>query len=182
MSQVTRGLHCCKPQNTPRVGQVKSFVLETKNPGTDREWIKIRNVKPEEGSYFSIVSVEKTNWSDERGNISFNLEIEPSDAPPPQQQQQTPQNAPQSSGNGSPARSAPAGGSDSVEQHIARSANLYALVFRKAATHIRDTAQRLNLELSTSDIKEIATTLYIDAKNAGFISHMPDTEQKKEPF
>ena len=180
MNTTTHGLHICKPQNTPRVGQVKCFALETKNPGTDKEWIKIRNVKPEEGSYFSIVSVEKTNWSDERGNISFNLEIEPSGAPP--QQQQAQQNATQSSGNGSPAHSTPAGGSDSVEQHIARSANLYALAFRKAATHIRDTAQRLNLELSPSDIKEIATTLYIDAKNAGFISHMPDTEQKKEPF
>ena len=179
MNEITRGLHTCKPQNTPRVGQVKSFLLETKNPGTDKEWIKIRNVKPEEGSYFSIVSVEKTNWSDERGNISFNLEIEPASAP---EGTTFPKTSQQSSGNGSPARSTPAGGSDSVEQHIARSANLYALAFRKAATHIRDTAQRLNIELSPSDIKEIATTLYIDAKNNGFISHMPDTEQKKEPF
>lgn len=177
------GLHSCKPQNTPMVGQIKSFLVTPEtSQRTGNQWTKITNKKPEEGGqWYSILTVAKTNRpADQHGNISFNLDIEPSDPPV---QQQAPQNAPQSSGNGPVTRPNPSASTDTVEQHIMRSVNLYGACFRVAATAMRDLGQRLNLELSVEDYRQIATTLYIDAKSAGYIAHMPDQEnKKKDPF
>lgn len=72
------GLHTCKPKNAPQVGQVKSFVV------IDMEtYIKIKNPgKDDVGMNFKITKADKTDYSDRHGNISFNLEMEPTDEQP----------------------------------------------------------------------------------------------------
>lgn len=45
-----------------------------------------------------------------------------------------------------------------------------------------DVFQRNNLEWKVDDIRAIATTFYIDARDNGYLSHMSDKEMKREPF
>lgn len=73
------GLHVCKPQNQPYPGDVKTFVV-IDNPATadKKGWTKIKSTPANMGGTpYEILSVEKTNYSDAHGNVSFNLEIEP---------------------------------------------------------------------------------------------------------
>jgi hypothetical protein len=185
-----RGLHTCKAHNTPRVGQVKNFLLITNNQGMENEWVKIKNEAPDKGGTpFRIMTVERTNWVDQsgRGNISFNLEIEPATVAPPGQQpnggQQIPQNAPQTSAAPPQQAFSPVPAQDSAGQHIMRSANLWCQSFEVAATVVRDFIQRKGYEPSMEDIRTIAYTLYADAKQMGYVAHMSDRELKKnEPF
>lgn len=196
-TEIISGLHTCKPKNAPSVGQVKAFICEDRG-----NYIKLRNPdnkKGEVGAFYRVTSAEKTNYSDAHGNISFNLDLEPAEAPAPQQ------TAPPANGtrvhNASPAAAAPSGPGtgwpapggnreqkqyDSVDQHLMRSANLYVLCLGVASTVIRDAAQRKGLELSIEDQRQIATTLFIQAKDNGYISHMSDKEQKpqqrREPY
>jgi hypothetical protein len=68
-----RGLHTCKPQNTPKVGEIKNFVVLHMG-----NYTKIKSRPPDEGgAAYMIMTVAKTDYSDQHGNVSFNLEIEP---------------------------------------------------------------------------------------------------------
>jgi len=194
-TNIVRGLHTCKPHNAPSVGQIKSFMLLPMNVGTDKEWTKIKNEAVDKGGqYFRVVSAEKTTYSDQNGNISFNLVIEPANAPAPTAGYpypgaggHPPQNHPAHQ-NGFPAsperpvdRSEPSGPQDSAQQHIMRAANLYSVCLGVAATTVRDVAQKKGFEFSPEDIRQVATTLFLNAASHGYIAHMGDKE-KKEPY
>ncbi len=76
------GLHSCKPENTPTVGQVKSFVV-IQMPATreKKAWTKIKSAGAEQGGTpFKITAVKPTGFTDSHGNVSFNLDIEPAGA------------------------------------------------------------------------------------------------------
>jgi len=73
--EMIRGLHTCKPQNTPKVGEIRMFIVIDMG-----KYTKIKNPdpkRPEDGGKYYILSVAKTDYSDQHGNVSFNLEIDP---------------------------------------------------------------------------------------------------------
>lgn len=175
-----RGLHTCKPGNTPSVGQVKTFMLLSMGEG-DRTWTKIKSEKPDKGGrHYRILSVEKTDYSDAHGNVSFNLELEEAQAPAG-----SPSPPPQ---NGAPPQSSAAVSHppqqpqqyDTAEQFVIRSANLYNLCLGVADTVIRERMQSRNIDLHEHPawFQAIVTTLFINAKDQGYIAHMSDKEQK----
>ncbi len=85
MSDITtiNGLHSCKPGNDPVVGQVKLFVIENRKGKSGKPYIKIRSANAKNGGMpHRILQVDKTDFVDQHGNISFNLEIESSSSPP----------------------------------------------------------------------------------------------------
>lgn len=79
MQEVICGLHSCKPENKPIVGETKTFVVEHKPARNGKKpWIKIRSAGPDYGGEpYRILSAEPTGFTDTHGNISFNIEIEP---------------------------------------------------------------------------------------------------------
>lgn len=191
---IIEGLHVCKPGNAPSVNQIKTFlVTEETSQRTGNQWTKIRSAAVDKGGrHYRIVSVRPTGTTDSHGNVSFNLELEEAQAPAqpqplpphPNQQYVPSQNAQPANANGSPAAPAAPPAYDTVEQHIMRSANLYNVCLSVAATVIRDCAQRKGLEFAPEDIRQIATTLYIQAKDNGYVAHMGDKEPqiKKAPY
>jgi hypothetical protein len=72
------GLHSCKPGNEPVVGQVKTFTVEQRTAASGKAWTKIKGTPADQGGVpFKITSVKPTGHTDSYGNVSFNLEIEP---------------------------------------------------------------------------------------------------------
>src|SRR5215471_6625080 len=184
-----RGLHICKPGNSPTVGQIKSFLLiETPSRSGDGTWTKIRSAPPDKGgAYYTIRSVEATGYEDDHGNVSFNLELEPANQPY-QQAQQQPQQAQQQRFNGPgyqpqprSQQTQPQKPQDMPEQFLTRCANLYCSALQVTATMVRDFAQRKGLEFAPEDLRQIATTLFLHAKDHGYVQFMSDKE-KKDPF
>ncbi len=108
MSDITtiNGLHSCKPGNDPVVGQVKLFVIEHRKGKSGKPYIKIRSANAENGGTpHRILGAEKTDFVDQHGNISFNLEVEASSSPPSTVQNlraTMQQGDPQEYGDGSP--------------------------------------------------------------------------------
>ncbi len=77
------GLHSCKPGNDPVVGQIKTFVIEHRKGKSGKPYIKIRSANAENGGTpHRILNAEKTDFVDQHGNISFNIEVEASSSPP----------------------------------------------------------------------------------------------------
>ncbi len=77
------GLHSCKPGNDPIIGQVKLFVIEQRKGKSGKPYIKIRSANEENGGTpHRILAAQKTDFVDQHGNISFNLEVEESTSPP----------------------------------------------------------------------------------------------------
>ena len=188
-TEIIEGLHVCKPGNAPSINQIKTFlVTEETSQRTGNQWTKIRSAAPDKGGrHYRIVGVRPTGTTDSHGNISFNLELEEVQAPQvlPSQTMPIPQQIAPQSGNGVPAAPAPPQAMDTVEQYIMRSANLYGACLGVASTTIRDIAQRKGLELSSEDIRQIATTLFIQAKDQGYVAHMSDKEannKKAQPY
>lgn len=186
---IIEGLHVCKPGNAPSVNQIKTFlVTEETSQRTGNQWTKIRSAAVDKGGrHYRIMSVRPTGTTDSHGNVSFNLELEEAQAPAQPQAPPQPtagQQGPPSNGMGSPAAPAAPPAYDTVEQHVMRSANLYNVCLSIAATVIRDCAQRKGLEFAPEDIRQIATTLYIQAKDNGYVAHMGDKEPqiKKAPY
>ena len=180
-----RGLHTCQPGNTPSVGQIKLFSIEERQGKSGKPWTKISNAA--DGQPYMIMSVAKTDYQDPRGNLSFNLELEPA-AHTPQPIQNGPQtsvNPPPARFNGPPATPTPA---DSPKQHLMRAANLYCLCIDAADTVIRDKMRVRNIDLHEHYdwFQAVVATLFIDAQRAGYVQHMSDKEQKpqtgKEPY
>ncbi len=82
-TETVSGLHSCKPGNDPVVGQVKLFVIENRKGKSGKPYIKIRSANAENGGTpHRILNAEKTDFVDQHGNISFNLEVEASSSPP----------------------------------------------------------------------------------------------------
>ncbi len=82
-TETVSGLHSCKPGNDPVVGQVKLFVIENRKGKSGKHYIKIRSANAENGGTpHRILGAEKTDFVDQHGNISFNLEIEASSSAP----------------------------------------------------------------------------------------------------
>ncbi len=83
MTETINGLHSCKPGNDPVVGQIKSFVVQHMTSKKGKPYLKIKSANAENGgSPHRIISAEKTDFMDQHGNISFNLEIEATGAEP----------------------------------------------------------------------------------------------------
>lgn len=181
-TETIRGLLTCKPFNAPSVNQIQCFLVIDKG-----NYTKIARSTPDKGGqYYTILTAEKTNYSDANGNVSYNVDIEPANAPAPQLPQvgvththQPPRNAQQNAVDRPVARSEAPAAMDSAQQHIMRTANLYCMCLQVASTTIRDFAQRKGLELSVEDIRQIATHLNMNAAGHGYIAHMPDSEQQK---
>ncbi len=77
------GLHSCIPGNDPVIGQVKLFVIEHRKGKSGKPYIKIRSANAENGGTpHRILNAEKTDFVDQHGNISFNLEVEESTSQP----------------------------------------------------------------------------------------------------
>jgi hypothetical protein len=77
-----RGLHSCQKKNTPYIGDVKTFLIEERVGQSGKKWIKIKSAPADQGGRpYEVMSVAATDYSDAHGNVSFNLEIEPQNAP-----------------------------------------------------------------------------------------------------
>lgn len=77
-TETINGLHSCKPENSPVVGEIKTFVIEqhtSKKSG--KPYLKIKSAGVDYGGEpYRILSAKPTNFTDARGNISFSLEVE----------------------------------------------------------------------------------------------------------
>ncbi len=83
MTETINGLHSCKPGNDPVVGQIKLFVIENRKGKSGKPYIKIRSANAENGGTpHRILNAEKTDFVDQHGNISFNIEVEASSSQP----------------------------------------------------------------------------------------------------
>lgn len=192
MNETIEGLHTCKPGNAPSVGQIKSFLVTNEvSTRTGNNWTKIRNETPDKGGkHYRIVSVRPTGRKDERGNVSFNLEIEESgaSAPPPQNSSPAHQNDREPASTGRPFPPPSQSPLDTPQQHLMRAANLYNLCLACVDTVIRDAMRGRGIDLHEHPawMQAITTTLFIQAKDQGYISHMSDKEQKpkerKDPY
>lgn len=173
-----RGLHICKPQNTPRVGDTKPFLLIPMTSAKGKQYTKIKNPQDGQAPLFNILSVEKTNYSDDRGNISFNLEIEPvqgdqgqmhtavqqSRAMSPAQKPQYTHQAPR------PGAFVTVPPQDTPRQHLMRAANLYRLCM-DAVDKVIYPNPTPNVDMETW--RAAVSSLFIDAQRAGMVAQMP---------
>lgn len=181
-----RGLHTCAPGNTPSVGQIKLFSVEERQGKSGKPWTKIRN--DDQGQPYMVMSVAKTDWQNDRGMVSFNLEIEPAaHAPVQQQPHQSFQNAPQTHSNG------PVTGPvaepkvmDTPRQHLMRAANLYCLCIDAVDVVVAEKMRKKNIDPHEhlEFYQAAVSTLFIDAQRAGYVQHMPasGSKPKSEPF
>jgi hypothetical protein len=72
------GLHSCKPGNEPTVGETKHFTIEQRVGKSGKPWTKIKAAAPDAGGQsYRVKSVKPTDYTDQHGNVSMNLEIEP---------------------------------------------------------------------------------------------------------
>jgi hypothetical protein len=73
------GLLTQKPGREPAPGETKCFIVENRVSQSGNPWTKIKNATSDQGGgMYKILSVKPTGHTDSYGNISFNLEIEPS--------------------------------------------------------------------------------------------------------
>ncbi len=78
MTETINGLHCCKPGNDPKQGEVKTFIVQQMTSKKGKPYLKIKAASSENGGTpYRVLSVESTGFVDGYGNNSFNLEIEP---------------------------------------------------------------------------------------------------------
>ena len=77
------GLLSQKPESkNPTVGDTKCFIIEQRISQSGKAWNKVRNAKPEDGGqWYRIMSANNTHRQDSYGNISFNVGLEPGQAP-----------------------------------------------------------------------------------------------------
>lgn len=73
----------------PVVGEVRQFSWEDRTAKSGNTYVKVNNDR-EQGQACKIISVSKTDWSDPRGNVSYNVEFEVTEEQPtPRQAQST---------------------------------------------------------------------------------------------
>ena len=75
---ITRGLIIRNPDSPVfKVGDRHRFTVEEKTSESGKTWTKIRTAKDGEGVLYEVVSVQRTNWKgNDKGQISFNLELD----------------------------------------------------------------------------------------------------------
>ena len=131
----------------PQPGDIKPYVVSQLTSKSGKPWTKIK-FDSQQGQPFKVLSVQGTDYADQYGNVSFNIEIEPAQS-----------NAPATTRNGVP--SVPRGTvADTWRQHLMRAANLLSKCHEAAkAVGLTD--------------GEDARSLFIDASRAGFIPQMP---------
>ena len=84
-TETINGLHSCKPGNEPQIGQVKLFVVQHMTSKKGKPYLKIKSANAENGGTpYRILQAEKTDFVDQHGNVSFNMEVEATSAPPTQ--------------------------------------------------------------------------------------------------
>ncbi len=127
-TETINGLHSCKPGNDPVVGQVKLFVVQHMTSKKGKPYLKIKSANAENGGTpHRIISAEKTDFMDQHGNISFNLEIESEQSEPEwTDAQKGAQSAPQLP----LARLSGEDGVTATRKHLMQSANLLVLCIR----------------------------------------------------
>ncbi len=172
-NETINGLHSCQPQNEPKEGQIKSFVvLNMPSKGTKKAWLKIKSESREKGgSPYMILSVQPTGYKDDYGNVSFNLEIEPVDQP---------QNAPRNVQQASPAHPEPKSdrnGIGYVRERLRQAVALYNECVDQVDANIKPKINDCTAELYQAAIG----TLFIWATRAGLEDAMPKAE-KEQPF
>ena len=86
-TEIIEGLHTCKPINTPHPDDIKTFLVTNEtSQRTGNQWTKIVGKPPDQGGRpYKVISVKPTGRKDNYGNVSYNLEISPTDAPPTHQ-------------------------------------------------------------------------------------------------
>jgi hypothetical protein len=73
------GLLTVKPANTPKVGDIRCYAVENRVAQSGKEWTKVKGSSPDNGGQsYKVISVRPTGRTDQHGNISLNVEIEPS--------------------------------------------------------------------------------------------------------
>lgn len=168
MTETLNGLHSCKPQNEPKQGEIKTFVIEQRKGKSGKDYLKIKSAGAQfGGTPYRILSAEPTGYTDDHGNVSFNLEIESAtlsggdglspDRSTGRVQPSSPsQNAPESP----PAH---LNGVDETRAHIMKSANLYVLcvnaVNKYVAAHLPEVAQ------TSEQFQAAVGTLFIEASS-----------------
>ncbi len=77
MTETINGLLSVKPGNEPQEGETRTFAIEHRTSKNGKAWIKIKNAGPDfGGTPYRILAAEKTDFVDQHGNLSFNVEIE----------------------------------------------------------------------------------------------------------
>ncbi len=156
MTETLNGLLTQKPGRDPQQGEIKLFTIEHRKGKSGKPYIKIKNATAEMGGQpYRILSAEKTDFVDQHGNISFNLEVEesyghgsafqqtkaamqgdPLDYPNSPDRDEI---APQSPPHAQQVAASPWRGEDGVTEarkHLCKVANLYALCVRCANSHM----------------------------------------------
>lgn len=152
--EVICGLHSCKPENVPVEGDVKTFVIEHRPAKNGKKaWIKIKSAGPDYGGEpYLILSASPTGFTDQHGNISFNLEIEPADHPtkgnyPPDARYDTPEKAARNAPQAPPADQ---NGSE-IEKYASYSLRVFEAAWEKAGDWIKTLPVKDAEELSVND-------------------------------
>ncbi len=98
-TETISGLLSVKPGNEPQQGETRTFAIEHRTSKNGKPWIKIKNAGPDYGGQpYRILQAEKTDFVDQHGNLSFNVEIEATQQASHRERSSTPQrpvNAPQ---------------------------------------------------------------------------------------
>lgn len=77
------GLLTQKPGREPVAGETKLFLVEQRQSANGTAWTKVKNATADQGGVpYRVISVKPTGRTDQYGNISMNIEIEPSDGAP----------------------------------------------------------------------------------------------------
>lgn len=159
-TETINGLHKCQPKNEPQAGQVKTFqVIHNPAKNGKKAWIKIKSTSEDKGGTpYRIVSVEPTGWEpDDYGNVSFNLEIEPTLGGATGEKTHNPVQA------ASVAPSQNFNGVEETRRHIMQSANLYVLCINAVnsfvASHLPEVAQ------TSEQFQAAVGTLFIEASS-----------------
>jgi len=163
------GLHSCKAENEPQVGQIKTFVVEQRTGKSGKAYLKIKSAGAEfGGTPFRIVSAEPTGYTDKFGNISFNLEIEPVNGGIPKAEQEA------DAERMFPSK--PEGAADGImeaKKHIYASARLYNLCVDAARTVVEDHAKQFWPDgLGGEMFRTCVSSLFIEATRAGMLEKM----------
>jgi hypothetical protein len=127
----------------PIVGQTRPYAWSEVTGRSGKAYTKIK-FDGQQGQPCKIISAQKNDWSDQYGNVSYSVELEPSFA-------KSPEGKPDQANGVS---------KDSWRQHLMRSANLLA--------KCHAAAKAVGLEDG-----EDARCIFIDASRAGYIAAMP---------
>jgi hypothetical protein len=77
MSQLS-GLLVCKPDNAPSIGSIESLSYQRLAGQSGKSYLRFKRDSAQYGGHpFRILTAEKTDYSDQHGNVSFNISVSP---------------------------------------------------------------------------------------------------------